>query len=708
MATVPTYDTPQVTEAPLPTARQESIASPGLFDAGGAQLERFGGSAVKAGGDALTIAADMQTRQNLDMIMRAETGAKTDYIAYEQQAQQRHGQNAKQVTTDTADWWDKRIAAGADNLENPLQQQLYRQRMANIRVASLDSMSKFEAGQLRASSIESQKASVGSSINWAAANVDNPNVLAIAKNDIVKSTQALNVIEGNVGLEGQKIADKNMMENLTTYHTQIIQNLAKDNHDAKAAQEYFDANRGEINGTGYDVIQKMLDRQGGIVQAQNFVDKLAAGPTIPEAEGLAAIRDGTLTGMARQHAEIMWKERFTEKEKMTKDSQWSAANTGWKQYADGGINAVTADAWQAMDGKDELAIRAKAAADAEGKPIKTDFGMWNTLNQMSINDPKTFVDPVKNDLRRYAGVISTEDLKGFGERQRAMIADNGKSIGEIGAQLNVAHEQLGWGASDADKKGAFDNAVYKLLDTQRQQLGKDATWAQRQEVIDLAMVQGSMPGVFGTGTYTTKHYSDFVNTEEANKFIAKIPGDEKDKITAALTRAGQPVNGAAIAKLYAQKMGLPGPNAPVPLPVRPVRPPLAPPTPSPSFGPTPVEGPDGRMVLPRVPPEAQNAWDAQRLETLRRETVDEPGNADVKTELANEEKKSAARVDTAPARAEYIKASSDWDNAAELYKQAIGDATKANTRDKLRADMVRLQKIRDQKYDALTGAKNGR
>src|SRR5258706_9122182 len=96
---VPTYDNPEARPAPLPGARVESIATPGLLDAGATDQLAFGKSLQTAGAGLAAVAYDMQQRENADAVFKTEAQDKADYIAYEQEARtNRQGAYAKGVT----------------------------------------------------------------------------------------------------------------------------------------------------------------------------------------------------------------------------------------------------------------------------------------------------------------------------------------------------------------------------------------------------------------------------------------------------------------------------------------------------------------------------------------------------------------------------------------------------------------------------------
>lgn len=540
MPSLATYNQPQVDQRALPGARQDSVASPELLGATGQQNERFGRNAQSAGSDLLGIATDMQTRQNADMVFRAETSLKTEYIAFENEVRQRRGADAYGVAKETADWWDKKSREHSDGLENPVQQYLFNQVAQKLKIPSLDVVSGYEIEQRRASVRESATASIASSANLAAANATNPIAVAIARDDIIKRTQILGKVDG----WGADKRDFEIQNNLSTMHTQVIQNLA--DTDPTSAKAYFEKNKGEVNGGQYDSIDKLLKHAGTLQTAQKAVDALSAMEA-SEAEGLAQIR-GNYEGEERKQAEIMWKERSMEKDKMREQSQKGAADSAWDVYQrTKKISAIPPSVWQAMDGKDRIVMEDRAAKDAEGKPVKTNFSQYYDLTRMAQDEPMKFAG---TDLRRYTTVIGEADLERLVGMQGAIKTDAGKGVAEIGTQLTVAHNQMKWGESDKEKKGLFDATVLNTLDQEQQAKGKKLTFEERQKVIDRMMIQGDTNGWLPFGD---KRYFEVQGTDRAKDFKVTVPDADKAQITEALHKHGIPVTDDEVLKWYKRK-----------------------------------------------------------------------------------------------------------------------------------------------------------
>lgn len=626
MATIPTYDDLQETSQPLPGethdlrqgAHNETRANPALFDAAGAQLEHFGLSGVKAGNDILGIATGMQERQNLDMVSRQETNTKNSYIPFETSVRELRGQDAVGATTKAADWWDKSIKDGKDNLENPAQQRAYEQRMRQLQTASMSTVANHEADQRRISVDDSTRASIGSSTSIAAANADNPEVVAQSRADIITSTRALGAANG---WKNERTTQE-ITQNTSRMHTQVIENMVDGN--VGAARAYYDDVKGrtingvpELDGAQHDKIEKLLKHSGALEEAQQKVDALSASADpLSEAEGRQQIRED-LKGEAREHAEKMWQQRFTEVRQDREAGQKDAADSAWAAYSKNrSLKDIPATVWNAMDGKDKLAIQDRFDADSAGKTIKTDFAVWNTLNQMAISDPKQFLN---TDLRRYSVAISTDDLKAFGKQQAEMVKDNGKGVAEVGTQLHIAHEQQGWTQQDAEKTGKFDYAAYQAMETARNAKGKDLTYDERQQIIDRMQIEGTAVGSRGKflPDKSGKFY-EFSGTNNAGQFKAEVPDDERAKIEGALKRAGKPVTDDAVNEMYRKRYDLPSQQVTLPQ-----RPKAAAPTPTPQAAPTPTQQKVTPPAAPAAPTRAQLSEDYQTKSKAYTDALDD-------------------------------------------------------------------------------------
>ncbi len=539
---VPAYDQSQETPRALPGVKQETIVTPGLVDAGAvAQMET--GKALEGAGAAWGVAARrMQERQDADMVFRAETAVKTDYLDFENQVRERKGQNAWGSTQDAAKWWEDKTQEHAENLENDTQRKLFQQQAAKYKLQSLDTISKHEADERKRSLDESAQASIVSSINLASANYTNPDAVAGAKSDILKRTQVLSQLNG----WSPELRDAKQADYLTNFHSQIIQNQV--DKDPVGAKAYYEANKAEINGSVQDKLDKVLKIGGMKTVAQQYADQVeAAGLT--EQEAITGARK-KFEGEQEDHAVLEVKTRFREKVEATELRQKKAGDTAWDIYAKTkNLNAVPASVINEMDGKVRLALEQEARDAAAGTKVHTDPGVYYDLRKMAVTEPDRFQNL---DLRAYFPKLDEGDREKFIDLQHP---GKLKEAATLDGQLSNMHDQMGWGASDKDKKGNFDRVVTQAISAEQKQKGKDLTFDERQKVIDRMVIQGKLQNS-GVIYDTRGKYYEFAGQENANTFVPKVPDAERTKIEAALTRAKRPVTDAEVLRLYRLKSGL--------------------------------------------------------------------------------------------------------------------------------------------------------
>jgi hypothetical protein len=278
---------------------------------------------LNAGTGLNAIAVREQERENADLLFRAETALKTDYLEFENQARQRRGQDAWGLSGDAKKWWDEANKKYSEGLTNDVQRRLFEQTVAKMRIQSVDGLSAYEEGQRRQSLQESAQASIVSSINMAAAMAgalpasefkgapvagakqDAPAVTTDAqgnqvpgvpaqplsggaklqgmKTDILKRVQVLAKING----WSDEVRSVKEMEYLTNFHKQVIQ--ARIDQDPDGAEAYFKANKGEINGADHDQIEKVIGIGGVKRTAQEFADQVTSS-RMTEAQAISLAR----------------------------------------------------------------------------------------------------------------------------------------------------------------------------------------------------------------------------------------------------------------------------------------------------------------------------------------------------------------------------------------------------------------------------------
>lgn len=185
----------------------------------------------------------MQERENADAVFSNETQLKANYIAFEQDARQnRQGEFAKGLTTDTAAWWKDNISKTIDKLDNNEQKRMFASRATLLQLQSLEGMAKFEGTQLEVAHDNSWKANKATTVNMAAAN---------PSPDVVASTTAqlkqLNAYQAARKGWGPEVTAAVNTDDITNMHKQVIQTLSVQNPGL--AYDYYKQHEQEIAGS---------------------------------------------------------------------------------------------------------------------------------------------------------------------------------------------------------------------------------------------------------------------------------------------------------------------------------------------------------------------------------------------------------------------------------------------------------------------------
>lgn len=540
MPQVPTYGQQQVEERALPGVRQSSIASPSLLSGNAAQTQQLGQSVMQAGGMANEIAIKMQERENADMIFRAETSLKDNYLKFEQQTRNRKGVDAWGVLPDTEKFFAEQGKAHSEMLQNDVQRQLFDKTFQRMRQSAMGSAAEYESTERRRSLYESASASIVGSINIAASAAANGQLKPASgevstdaegnpvvtvgrdpmtgiKSDILKRVQVM------ADLNGWSPERKQMEEanNLTNLHKQVIQALA--DKDPAGARKYFEANKAEINGSELDTIGKVVKMGGLRETAQSFADTAVAGG-MGQAQALAEARK-KYTGEEEVAVVQELHARYSEAIQLREQGQKTAADQAWKIYAQTGSTAnIPSSLFASMDGRDVEALRTHALNKAAGVGTKTDSGTYYDLRQLAANDPNAFR---ALDLRKFVNHLSPSDFQEFVKLQTDPMKH--ADAATLSQQLSDVHDQMNWGAGDRQKKGAFDKATTDAINTEQQRLGKQLDYNQRQSIIDKMAIQGKVPG---SGWFSdSKTFYEVAGGPNAAKFVPTPTKEDKQAIT---------------------------------------------------------------------------------------------------------------------------------------------------------------------------------
>lgn len=541
MPRVPVYEAPQETLRPI-------AGVPVDYGQPGNDAIRAGNAIQRAAGVLGDISLQEQNRRNADRIFQAEGAIKADYVNFETGLQNRKGQQAWGVTGDVQRWWDENERKVLEALDNDVQRTTVKQTLAKLRLQSVDAAGKYEDQQRRISVEESAKSSIVGSINLAAAQHSDPAALSTAKNDVVKRVQVLSQLNGwtpeRAAIEEQ--------QNLTNLHKQVLQ--AKIDADPDGAATYYRANKGEIAGTERAEIEKAIGIGTRRAKAQEATDTILARG-LSEADALAEVRKKH-SGEDEDEIARRVKERYADQAAARERDQRDAADTAWRVYAQSGsLDGIPTTVLNRMDGQALAALRRDSAARTSGDAVKTDWSTFYELKQMAGDNATGFAQV---DLRRYFGSLAPEERRSLiNLQEQASKPDTAKDVATLEQQLSRAHDLLGWKSSDAESKGQFDSTVYQALDQAQQTAGRKLTFKERQEVIDRMMVDGEVVSGNWYAVDRNRRYYEVQGTDDSARFVPNIPATERQKIAAALQRAGKPATDDAVMALYKAKNKLP-------------------------------------------------------------------------------------------------------------------------------------------------------
>lgn len=492
--------------------------------------------------------AEIQERADADELMRAEAEIKSRYLQWEGEAKQRRGQQAWGVAKEAGEWWDKQGEEVGQTITSQRARAQFQREVLKNRGMAAGAFAGYEAGQRRESLDQSAQASIVGSINLAAANPQNLELLNATKADIVKRNQMRAKLNG----WAPEVATVKEQEYLTSLHKQVLQGLV--DRDPTAAEAYFAANKAEIAGADHAEVEKILKVGMSTRRAQTFADEvMAAG--MSEADALAKARS-QFDGDDEKNAVAEVKTRFAENTMARERAQKDAADEAFGIYARAGrLSAVPASVLARMDGKTILTLRQTAQADADrlaGREVKlppTDWGRYYELRREALENPEAFK---RRDLRAEFGHLGKAEREGLIDLQ-AKKPEELKDVATFDQQLSNMHDVLKLGgAANQEKRGRFDQVATSVIQAEERRTGKKLSFDERQKHLDRLAIQGE-GGWFTSG----KRLFEVAGTAEEGKFVPKITADTRKLIVQALNAEGirQPTEEQIVAR-FRLKFGI--------------------------------------------------------------------------------------------------------------------------------------------------------
>lgn len=574
MPTVPKYQ--QQTELRgLPSVQQQSIASPELLGAGARQTQEAGNAMLRAGAGLSNIAADMQQREDADMVFQAEAAFRESLIGFEQEALTRTGNKAWGITKDVDKWFQDSGAKFAEGLTNDRQRALFNQQVGKMRLQGLESFSKFESQQRVKSLEQSTNATLETLINSAATTAQMmnseefssagttqtgpdgkpvPGPLSALQSMKQDGLRRLEFYAADTG-EDSSVTDLKKQLYTSKFHKQVIQ--ARIDADPSSAKAYYEANKEEIAGAERLNLEELVRTGEMKVKAQSFADN-ALNDGLTEVDAIRQARE-SFQGQDEEFVVAEIKTRFGELSQARESDQRQAADEAYDVFSrTGRLSSIPASVLNRMDGKTRLALRKEAQSMAEGRAIKTDDNVYYSLHQEAINNPAAFA---KRDLRQVFDKLSPSDRQEMIKLQgKVQQPDELKDLRTYDQQLTLRYRDLGWDNKDTKQKAQFERAANDAIVAEQLAKGKKLTFDEREKVLDRLLIQGG-----GTWYSASKRLFEVQGTEDEAAFIRglepenktsaliqSIPAIERQQIEQALRANGRPVTEQAILNLYTE------------------------------------------------------------------------------------------------------------------------------------------------------------
>lgn len=498
MPRVPTFQRQVQNEAlgmsemrPAYTAEMQTIQ--------GRQQQALGQAGERLADTLGALQARQKERADADAVFAAETEIRRDWIQAESELRKaRRADQAKGVTTDTDKWWTERKGKAFEAITDQRQREFLGKSIGRMHTQALDGMRRFEDEQGEISHDANWKASKDLLISQAAAD---PSLVPMAVDQIRKKNA---YYAGFKGLTDPKITEATNLADTTRLHSEIIKQLVT--KDPTAAAKYFKDHKGEIAGTSYDEITKLVDA----VSAANDGEKAAAA--VWDAQGPRGYNDPVL--LDRMEADI--RKRYPEDAARAKAGiaalreRVAAHNSTQAEVKAGAINSVMdvyaktrsltavqkTPEWQALGGADRIKIeehitsqqtaalnRANAALNRENlmeqreqtRLQRQGFGAYlrysnpDVLAGMSEAQVQALLPDLGNELTGHLMEKKRSLTSKAATTEAKMDADDFKAIA---SEMGLRPFETGKSEEHAGQLGALQYRVEQLIDAaQRQKKG---------------------------------------------------------------------------------------------------------------------------------------------------------------------------------------------------------------------------------------------
>lgn len=532
MPRVPTYDNFQ-TRPGLPSQVEARV--PNAPDVAGRQMSQMGQAVQGLGGEVGRIALDMQQQANqvkLNDAMNKAMQAQLRLTFDPAEGYTRLRGDAALTRPDgkaLPNEFDEKLGKSLDEIEgalgNEAQKTAFRQQAGQLRAQFQGKVTAHMAKEFGDYQVSVQDGTIATARDQ----------MALAWGDAGAVQQSTNAIKAAVAEKGRlqgwsaQQVEAGMREVLSPGHASVVAS-AVDAGKLDYAREYFKQVGAELTPQARLQLTKVLDAGDFEARTQDAADRLLTKHEGDAAAALAEVR-ATMSGKDEDATVQRIKAIDTERVQMRERVQKDASDQGWSVYARTG-RLPAPSIMAAMDGKDAVALRRTAQADAEARAskteVKTDPSIYYALTIAAATDPKF----KQEDLRRYFDKLSPTDRKHFIDLQ-AKVSKPDES-GDVSTLEQQKRQLIDTLKLDKDKAGVFSMEADKALRAAQAAKGSKLNDVERQKVLDRLVLTGETPGSLW-GSNTVRAYQA---QAEGRSFTPTWSDDQKRKATAALQRQG--------------------------------------------------------------------------------------------------------------------------------------------------------------------------
>ena len=466
----------------------------------------------------------------------------------------RRGAAAYGVTNDTAGWWESEPAKVSANLENEVQRDLFAQEVFRRREISLNAFSTFEARESTAAVNDATDASMTNAINYGAANYNDPDAVAKARDDILNGVGVKARFNGLP--PDQREALK--LDMLTKLHTNVIENIAET--DPVAANAYFEQHKGEIAGSVYDGIQNKLTASRDVTAAQKLADDIWSRG-LDETKALAAARAES-TGQQREHTLSLLRQQYSDQEQAVARSQKLGVEAARGRFDQGGASALTPNDVELLSRVAPNELKFMRSQTPQERVV-TNWSVYDGLLQLAggkrpgavRNGVQSYIPEagaqqefMEFDLLTLRGDLNANELAKLQSVQNDLRNNVPPSLLTVTQVVrNVAGESVG---QDAERLNALETAVVSAVEDEQKRLNRKLTGAEMRQVATAYMMDVTIPDAGWFWFDKTKKMFELTPDDQITIKYNAIPEDLRTEAQADLREKGQEPSERNVVALY--------------------------------------------------------------------------------------------------------------------------------------------------------------